>query len=95
MREYDFYVYIMASSSGTLYIGVTNNLFRRVMEHKRGEMKGFSKKYGCTKLVYFEHYTDVEAAISREKQLKGWSRAKKEALIKKMNPHWNDLTEEL
>ena len=76
----------MASSSGTLYIGITNNLVRRVFEHKKGLTKGFSKKYGCHKLVYYEHYSDVRQAIKREKQMKGWLRAKKQDLIKTVNP---------
>ena len=90
-KKYDFYVYIMASPTGTLYIGVTNNLIRRVTEHKEGKFKGFSKKYSCNKLVYYEHYTYVHDAISREKQLKKWRREKKERLIKTMNSHWKDL----
>lgn len=89
-RKY-FYVYILASKSGTLYIGITNNLARRVWEHKHGLVKGFSEKYGCEKLIYYEQYQDVETAILREKQLKKWRRDKKEFLIRKMNPGWIDL----
>jgi len=81
----------MASSSGTLYTGVTNNLEKRVWEHKQGIVDGFTKKYGCKKLVYFEEYSDVNQTITREKQIKGWLRKKKELLIKTKNPHWNDL----
>lgn len=95
MRNKNSYVYIMASASGTLYIGVTNNLIRRVSEHREGRMKGFSKKYGCNKLVYYEHYTDVVCAINREKEIKKWRREKKTALIKTINPHWNDLWSDL
>jgi putative endonuclease len=85
----------MASPSGTLYVGMTNSLIKRVEQHKRGEIEGFSKKYSCKKLVYYEIGRDVNAVIAREKQIKNWNRAKKEFLIKQMNPHWNDLSEKL
>ncbi len=88
-----YYVYIMASRSGVLYTGVTSNLERRVYEHKHGIIVGFSKKYQTNALVYYEHTGDVESAIVREKQIKGWLRAKKEKLIQNMNPKWNDLSE--
>lgn len=94
-REYNFYLYIMASKSGTLYIGVTNSLLRRIHEHKNELIEGFTKKYGCKRFVYYEHYSDVYTAINREKQLKKWRREKKENLIKKMNPTWKDLYYEL
>lgn len=81
----------MASPSGTLYIGITNNLQRRVYEHKNHILEGFSKRYNCTKLVYYEEYKDVEEALAREKQLKNWRRKKKEYLIKTINPSWKDL----
>src|SRR5690348_11111840 len=84
--DYQFWVYIVASRSGTLYIGVTNDLYKRVQDHKLGKMKGFSKKYLCNRLVYFEEYSYVTTAIRREKQLKGWRRSKKTALIEKTNP---------
>ena len=87
-----YFVYIMASRSGTLYVGVTNDLERRTHEHKHGLMEGFSKKYGCTKLVYFEETSDVYAALEREKAIKGWLRRKKECLIMTMNPGWIDLS---
>ena len=90
-REYNFYVYILGSISGTLYIGMTNNLFRRMSEHKNKLVEGFSKKYGCDKLLYYEYFEYVENAITREKQLKNWNRKKKEFLIKTQNPHWEDL----
>ena len=90
MKEY--YVYIMASRSGVLYIGVTSNLNQRVFKHKNETIEGFSQKYKTKKLVYFEVCTDVEAAITREKQLKGWRRSKKDALIDQMNPEWRDLS---
>ncbi|MBP9732334.1 MAG: GIY-YIG nuclease family protein [Candidatus Magasanikbacteria bacterium] len=92
MIRNNFFVYIMASHSGTLYIGVTNDLQRRVFEHKQGVADSFTKKYQCTKLVYFEQYSDIEEAIRREKQLKGWKRIRKEELINKDNPHWEDLS---
>jgi len=88
----DYYVYIMASKTGTLYIGVTNDLVRRVYEHKNDLTDGFSKKYSCQKLVYYEQCTDINVAISREKQLKKWRREKKENLIKTINLSWEDLS---
>jgi len=91
-REYNFYVYIIASETGTLYIGVTNNLVRRVNEHQNGQLKGFTSKYGCKKLIYYETYNYVYDAFAREKQLKKWSRSKKQTLIKASNPHWEDLS---
>lgn len=91
MRVYQFFVYIMASESGTLYIGFTNHLERRVYQHKNGVFDGFSKKYGCHKLVYFEEFGHVHDAHAREKQLKRWSRKKKEDLIRLENPTWIDL----
>ena len=94
-REYHFYVYIIASPSGTLYIGMTNNLIRRISEHKDGKIEGFSKKYSCKKWVYYEHTEYVYNAIEREKEIKKWRREKKQNLIKTINPHWNDLYNEL
>jgi putative endonuclease len=85
----------MASDTGTLYIGVTNNLHRRVLEHQQGLVEGFTKKYKCNKLVYFEHTTDVNSAIMREKEIKKWRREKKINLIKKDNPGWRDISDEL
>jgi putative endonuclease len=82
----------MASNSGTLYIGITNNLQRRTSEHKIDLVDGFSKKYSCHKLVYYERFNDVKLAIMREKQLKKWNREKKENLIKKINILWVDLS---
>lgn len=90
-RKYEFWVYIMSSLSGTLYIGMTNNIERRAWEHKEGTVEGFSKKYGCTRLVFLEKYGDVHDAIAREKELKGWTRKKKIALIETDNPRWEDL----
>lgn len=93
-EEAHYYAYIMASHSGVLYVGVTNDLERRVFEHKQGLNEGFTKKYKCNQLVYFEESDSITVAITREKQIKKWSREKKEALIKTMNPHWEDLAEE-
>jgi len=87
-----YFVYIMASKSRTLYTGVTNNLVRRVYEHKQKLIPGFTKKYNLTRLVYYETMPEVRAAITREKQIKGWRRAKKIALIESLNPHWQDLS---
>ena len=85
-------VYILASKLyGTLYIGVTSDIVRRVWEHRTGAIKGFTQKYGVKLLVYFELHSTMVNAIAREKQLKGWTRAKKIALILKMNPGWEDL----
>lgn len=92
MRQY--YVYIMTNRSKTLYTGVTNDLLRRVYEHKNKMVEGFTKKYNITKLVYYEDTNDVEEAIAREKQIKGWLRRKKIALIESINPEWKDLSEE-
>jgi putative endonuclease len=89
-----FYVYIMTNKSKTLYTGVTNNLQRRVYEHKNHLIKGFTNKYKITKLVYYESGSDAQAAISREKQIKGWLRKKKIDLIESVNPRWKDLSEE-
>jgi putative endonuclease len=86
MREYS--VYVMSSFSGAMYFGVTNDLERRVAEHKSGSISGFAAKYKATPLVYYEATSDVHAALAREKQLKVWTRAKKAALIKNANPLW-------
>jgi len=93
-REYRFYAYILGSVSGTLYIGMTNNIRRRVWQHKQHEIEGFTAKYGVDRLLYFESFDDVRTAINREKQLKGWTRQKKIALIEKLNPSWIDLSRE-
>ncbi len=90
-----YYVYIMASDTGTLYIGVTSDLADRVWQHKKGVYQGFSKKYKCHKLVYCEETQDINAAIAREKQLKKWNRKKKEMLIKTLNPSWIDLSKKM
>lgn len=92
----NYYVYILANwNNKVLYIGVTNNLIRRVYEHKNELVEGFTKKYKIHKLVYYEITSDVYSAISREKQLKGWKREKKNELVNIMNPDWKDLYREL
>ena len=87
-----YYVYILTNGARTLYIGVTNDLTRRVYEHQHKLVDGFTKKYNITMLVHYEVTTDVESAISREKQLKGWRRSKKIDLVTSSNPTWVDLS---
>jgi len=88
----EYYVYILASKrNGTLYIGVTNNLIKRVYEHKNNLVEGFTKQYEVHQLVYFEQTSDVNSAITREKQLKKWQRQWKIELIEEKNPAWKDL----
>ncbi len=86
----EYYVYIMTNKSKTLYTGVTNNLMRRVHEHKNKLIPGFTSKYNIHILVYYESTSNVHAALAREKQIKGWLRAKKIALINSTNPEWKD-----
>ncbi|MFC1687554.1 GIY-YIG nuclease family protein [Patescibacteria group bacterium] len=95
MKESQYFVYIMASKSGVLYIGITNDLHRRVLEHKKSFVEGFTKKYHCKKLLYFEEGGNVSGAIEREKQLKRWRREKKLNLIKSVNPSLKDLYTDL
>jgi putative endonuclease len=91
-RERNYWVYILASKvGGTLYIGVTSNLVKRVYEHRTEAVAGFTKEYGVHRLVYFEQHTDIEAAIWREKRLKKWNRVWKIRLIEETNPNWDDL----
>lgn len=91
-----YYLYIMASGrNGTLYVGVTNDLLRRVYEHKNGTHDGFTKKYGVDRLVWFGETTDISAAIQREKAMKKWPRKYKLNVIEEMNPQWRDLYEDL
>lgn len=91
----NYYVYILASKrNGTLYIGITSDILKRVWEHKNKAVKGFTGKYNVTRLVYYECYDDPENAILREKRLKKWKRKWKLELIEKTNPEWNDLYEE-
>ena len=90
------YVYIMASRrNGTLYIGVTSDLAKRVWEHREGRIDGFTKRYGCKVLVWFSVFGSLESAIRREKQMKEWQRAWKLRVIEEMNPDWNDLFESI
>ena len=89
----DYYVYIITNNKKTLYIGVTNNLQRRIYEHKNKLIDGFSKKYNLNKLVYFESCSEIKDAIKREKQLKNWHRKWKINLIESINPNWDDLSE--
>lgn len=86
-----YYVYILGNSRPTLYIGMTNNIIRRVYEHKQGLVDGFTKKYNLKKLLYFEAFSNINDAIAREKQLKHWERSWKLELIKKKNPFLSDL----
>ena len=88
-----YYVYIMSSHRGTLYTGVTNDLMRRVYEHRHKLVDGFTSRYNVSKLVYYETTKEVESVIVREKQIKGWLRSKKVALIESLNPYWEDLAE--
>ncbi len=93
-KSHQYYIYILSNKkNGTLYIGVTNDLERRVFEHKNKLIKGFTKKYGLNKLVYFESHQFIDDAIKREKQLKNWNRQWKIALIEENNPNWNDLSQ--
>jgi putative endonuclease len=93
MRPHDYYVYIVTNKSWTLYTGVTNNLEGRVWEHKHKSTKGFTSRYRMGKLIYMEHFRDIRDAIAREKQIKGWTRARKMALIKGAHPTCRDLSE--
>jgi len=91
MKTYS--VYIMTNKSRTLYTGVTNNLMRRVLEHKRKLVPGFTARYNINRLAYYDNFGDIRAAIAREKQIKGWLRAKKITLIESKNPNWKDMSE--
>ena len=93
--KYQYYVYIIASIARTIYIGVTNDLQRRVFEHKNGLVPGFTSKYKLDRLEYFEFGEGIDGAITGEKQIKGWIRKKKIELIESMNPEWKDLSREL
>jgi len=89
----DFYVYILTNKSKTLYTGITNDLNRRLYEHKNKLINGFTKKYNLDRLIYFEMFNHPDDAIRREKQIKGWLRKKKSALVETMNPEWKDLSD--
>jgi putative endonuclease len=93
VRSCEIFVYILASKSRRLYVGVTNDLARRVWEHKSSAVSGFTKRYGITRLVYFEPLIGPIQAIEREKQIKDYARVKKVAMIESMNPEWKDLAE--
>ena len=92
-EEKRYYVYIMASRSLTLYTGMTGDILHRALQHKKGEVEGFTKKYNINRLVYYETFKYVNNAIAREKQIKAWTRAKRLALIQSMSPTWQDLAE--
>ncbi len=92
-RNYRYWVYILSSRTGTLYVGITGFLYRRILQHKIDSIEGFTKKYKVHRLVGYESFGDVYAAIRREKQLKGWRREKKKWLVEKVNPRWQDLAE--
>ena len=91
-HERQYFIYIMANTGRVLYIGTTSDLERRVYEHKHKLVPGFTSKYNITRLVYFEETNDIQVALAREKQLKGWVRQKKIALIESANPKWMDLS---
>ncbi len=96
MDEKVFFVYMLTNiSRSVLYAGVTNNLQRRMAEHRSGIIDGFTKKYRCTILVYFEATGEAYAAITREKEIKGWTRAKKNVMVNSVNPNWDDLYESI
>jgi putative endonuclease len=89
-----YYIYIMTSMSGTLYTGITSDLEKRVYQHKQKLADGFTKRYNVDRLVYYEETTDIEVALEREKEIKGWRRSKKISLIESINPTWKDLAED-
>jgi putative endonuclease len=93
MRDHDYWTYIVTNKlCTTLYIGVTNDLWRRMSEHRAGEVKGFTQRHSLNRLLWFEHFREVGSAIACEKKLKGWLRSRKVALIEKENPRWMDLS---
>jgi putative endonuclease len=95
-RDHNYFVYFMTNKNrNVLYLGVTNDLERRVYEHATGEYKGFTKRYNCHYLVYYEHFTEIEQAIDREKEIKKWRREKKDKLIASFNPEWRFLNDEI
>lgn len=89
-----FYVYILTNKTGTLYVGITNNIKKRIHQHKRKAADGFTSKYNIDRLLYYENFSDAYSAIAREKTIKGWVRNKKVELINSLNPGWNDLSED-
>jgi putative endonuclease len=88
-----FYVYILSSRTGTLYVGITNDLGRRLYEHKNKLVPGFTAKYGCDRLAFYDTFPTAQQAIAAEKRIKGWTRAKKVALVESKNPQWRDLSD--
>jgi putative endonuclease len=92
-KQHSYWTYIMASVSRVIYVGVTNDLERRVWDHKQGAVEGFTKRYNCTKLVWFEEFREIRDAIACEKRIKGLLRARKIVLIEEKNPYWRDLSE--
>lgn len=92
-KQHNYWVYMMASKSGVLYVGMTNDLLRRVWEHQQKLVEGFTKKYNCTKLIWFEEFREVRDAIECETRMKDWRRDKKVGLIQKSNPQWRDLSD--
>jgi putative endonuclease len=93
LRFKTHYVYMMASRSLNFYTGITNSIYNRALQHKQGDVDGFTKRYNINRLVYYETFTQIGNAIAREKQIKSWTRAKRIALIKSKNPAWQDLAE--
>ena len=93
MTRDTWYVYVLVSKTGTIYTGVTNDVERRLWKHKTGSAKGFARRYGVNRLVYVEEFGDVDDALAWEKTIKGWTRAKKNALVEEENPSWDDLSE--
>lgn len=91
MKEHNYFVYILASRSRTLYVGVTGNLERRIYQHRQQILPAFTARYAVTRLVYFEHTNDIRAALEREKEIKGWKRARKLELVESLNPAWEEL----
>lgn len=95
-KEHRYFVYLLTNwNNKVMYVGMTNDLIRRLCEHKNKTVKGFTERYNVHKLVYFEETTDVNAAITREKEIKKWRREKKNALVLQANPEWRDLADEL
>ncbi len=95
MQDKYYYVYLLTNwNNKVVYVGMINNLYRRISEHKNKLIRGFTQKYNCNKLVYYESFNDVNAAIFREKEIKKWRREKKNNLVITLNPEWRDLSEE-
>ena len=95
-HSHNYYVYIMTNKhKNVLYVGITNSLWRRVYEHENGLIEGFTKKYNCHYLIYYEHFTNIDLAIKREKEIKGWRREKKDALIATTNPQFKFINDKV